>query len=206
MNSPKISYAILACDEAPELERLLSFLKEWKKEQDEIIVVLDDDHYTALVESIISKYADNFSYRKLDRDFAGQKNALIEVCTGDYIFNIDADEMPSKYIMANIHGILEENTNIEVYWVPRINTVDGITDDHVHEWRWRVNDKGWVNWPDWQMRIFKNQENIRWKNPVHEILEGYTIYAHFAAEEDWAISHHKTISKQEQQNAFYSSI
>jgi hypothetical protein len=108
--------------------------------------------------------------------------------------------------MANLHGILEKNKNIEVYWVPRINTVEGLTDDHIHEWRWYVNQKGWVNWPDWQMRIFKNQENIRWKNPVHEILEGYKVYAHFAEEENWAILHHKTIGKQEQQNAFYSSI
>ena len=202
----KISYAILACDEAPELEQLLTFLHKHKREGDEIVVLLDDNNYTALTEEIAGKYADKLSYRKLNRDFAAQKNALIKMCDGDYIFNIDADELPSEYIMSNLHDLIESNNNVEVYWVPRINTVDGITAGHIGEWRWRVNDKGWVNWPDFQMRIFANTSAIRWKNPVHEILTGYTVYAHLPTEEDWAIKHHKTIDRQERQNAFYETI
>ena len=206
MNKPKISYAILACVELPELEKLLPFLKEWKKPDDEIVILLDDEIYTAGVEEIAFKYADKVKCRSLEKDFAAQKNALIEMCDGDYIFNIDADELPSKYIMANLHDVLHENNKVDVFWVPRINTVDGITDDHVHEWRWRVNEQGWVNWPDWQMRIFRNDPAIRWKNKVHELLKGFKSYAHLPQDPDWAISHHKTIARQEQQNAFYSSI
>jgi len=206
MKNPTISYAILACVELPELEKLLPFLKEWKKPDDEIVILLDDICYTAGVEEIAFKYADRVKHRSLDKDFASQKNALIDMCEGDYIFNIDADELPSKYIMANLHDVIHENSNVDVFWVPRINTVDGITDEHVHEWRWRVNDHGWVNWPDWQMRIFRNNKAIRWKNAVHEILSGYKMFTHLPEEPDWAILHHKTIDKQEQQNAFYSSI
>ena len=36
---------------------------------------------------------------------------------------------------------------------------------------WNVNDKGWVNWPDYQWRIWKNKPKIKWKNKVHEVLE-----------------------------------
>ena len=159
----KISYAILACVELVELNKLLPFLKKYKRKEDEIVVLLDDTTYTALVEEVAEKYADKVKYRSLDNDFASQKNALIEMCDGDYIFNIDADEIPHTNLMENLGELLENNSHIDVFYVPRVNTVAGITQEHIHEWRWHVNDKGWVNFPDPQMRIMKNLSSIRWK-------------------------------------------
>ena len=202
----KISYAILACTEFKELEVLLKFLKENKKEEDEIVVLLDMSTYTAETENIATKYADLVKYRSLENHFANQKNALIEVCSGDYIFNIDADEIPHKNLMENLHGLLEQNSEVDVYYVPRVNTVEGLTENHLHEWRWRLNDKGWVNFPDFQMRIHKNIPSIRWKNPVHEILRGHNTFVHLPHEEEWSIYHHKDIRRQEKQNEFYSRI
>ena len=202
----KISYAILACVELVELNKLLPFLKKYKRKEDEIVVLLDDTTYTALVEEVAEKYADKVKYRSLDNDFASQKNALIEMCDGDYIFNIDADEIPHTNLMENLGELLENNSHIDVFYVPRVNTVAGITQEHIHEWRWHVNDKGWVNFPDPQMRIMKNLSSIRWKGVVHEILRGHNTFVHLPHEEKWSIYHHKDIKRQEKQNEFYSRI
>ena len=205
-NNMNISYAILACVELVELNTLLPFLKENNKEGDEIVVLIDDNHYTAGVEEIAFKYADKIEFRSLESNFAAQKNKLIEMCSGDYIFNIDADEIPHKNLVENLHTLLEQNPNTEVYYVPRVNTVEGLTDEYIHEWRWRINDKGWVNFPDFQMRIHKNIPSIRWQNPVHEILRGQKNFVTLPELEEWSIYHHKEIEKQKKQNEFYSTI
>ena len=202
----KISYAILACVELVELQTLLPFLKENKRDEDEIVILLDDSCYTASVEEIAYKYADKVEFKSLNSDFATQKNKLIEMCSGEYIFNIDADEIPHKNLMENLHTLLEQNPDVEVYYVSRVNTVEGLTESHIHEWRWRLNDKNWVNWPDPQMRIMKNIPSIRWENPVHEILRGHNTFVHLPHEEEWSIYHHKDIKRQEKQNEFYSTI
>jgi len=206
MSKIKISYAILACVELVELQKLLPFLKENKNKEDEIVILLDDSCYTAGVEELAGKYADTVGHKSLNNDFAGQKNKLISMCEGDYIFNIDADEMPHKNLMGNLHSLLEENSNVDVFYVSRVNTVEGLTDEHIHEWHWRINEKGWVNWPDPQMRIMKNTPSIRWKNPVHEILSGYGTFVTLPEQEEWSIYHHKSIQRQEKQNAFYATI
>ena len=206
MKNPKISYAVLACVELVELKKLLPFLKKHKQGNDEIVVLLDDETYTAGVEEIAYKYADKVKHRSLDKDFAAQKNALIEMCDGDYIFNIDADELPHESLMEELHVVLQENPGVDVFYVPRVNTVEGITDNHIQEWRWRVNEKGWVNWPDPQMRIMKNHSSIRWKNPVHEVLRGHNTFVHLPHMEEWSLYHHKGIDRQEKQNAYYTTI
>ena len=112
-----------------------------------------------------------YSY-EFDGHFANLKNKLTEHCTGDYIFQIDADEYPHEVLMDNIHAILEAN-DVDAVLVPRVNTVDGLTQEHINKWNWNVSEQGWVNWPDPQWRIYKNSESIRWENKVHEKLVGY---------------------------------
>ena len=98
------------------------------------------------------------------------------------------------------------NPDFDCYLVPRINTVEGLTDRHVNEWRWNVNEKGWINFPDYQYRICKNIEQIKWVNKVHERLEGYTRMTMLPAEPVLALGHHKTIKKQEKQNEYYGKL
>jgi glycosyltransferase involved in cell wall biosynthesis len=207
----KISYAITTHNETTELERLLGFLSRRKDAEDEI-VILDDYSTNLATGDIIERYsyiigAKTWKYeqRKLDMDFASQKNYLTRMCTGDYIFNIDADEVPHETLMAQLKQILEIN-DTELIWVPRVNTVEGLTQDHIQKWGWRVSDKGWVNYPDYQARIYKNVEHIRWVKPVHEVIEGAQTYSHLPPHEELSLYHHKKIDKQEQQNEFYAKI
>ena len=151
-------------------------------------------------------YEIKFEQRHLLKDYAGQKNYLKNMCNGDYIFNIDADELPNKWLMKNIKSILVANPTIDLYWVPRVNTVDGLTQEHINTWGWQVNKQGWVNWPDYQGRIWKNKSNIRWEKPVHERLIGYKEHTFLPQEEDFCFYHHKKIDRQEKQNQFYNTI
>lgn len=204
----KLSYSILTHNETDSLDQLLGRLFEYKDPDDEVIVVddySDNEKTTELLETYSSIYDLRYEQRHLMKDFAGQKNYLRKMCTGDFIFNIDADELPTKQLIRNLKPILETNPNIDLILVPRINTVDGLTDDHVRYWGWNVNERGWINFPDWQPRIHRNRSNIRWIKPVHEIMEGYVEYSFLPTEPEYCLSHHKTIDRQEKQNAFYSN-
>ena len=207
----KISYAITVCNEHKEIEKLLTFLFEHKREEDEVVVQMD---FTATNEVInVCEKFENKSINEyklnqfsLNKNFAEFKNNLNSSCSGDWIFQIDADEIPNEYLMQALPFILETNPDIEAYWVPRVNTVAGITDAHITKWGWKINENGWVNFPDWQMRIYQNKEEIYWIQPVHEQLKGYTKFANLPAEEKFALYHPKNIGRQEKQNAFYETI
>jgi len=204
----KISYSILTHNETDSLDQLLGRLFEYKDPDDEVIIVddnSDNEKTIELLETYSSIYDLRYEQRHLMKDFAGQKNHLRKMCTGDFIFNIDADELPTKQLIRNLKLILETNPKIDLLLVPRINTVEGLTDEHVKYWGWQVNDQGWINFPDWQPRIHRNRSNIRWIKPVHEIMEGFAEYSFLPTEPKYCLSHHKTIDRQEKQNAFYSN-
>ena len=205
----KISYSILTHNEDESLLKLIEFLVKHKDEEDEIVILddySDNEKTKEILDTMCSIHEIKFEQRKLLKDYAGQKNYLKNMCSGDYIFNLDADELPHKQLIKNIKPILESNTTIDLYWIPRVNTVDGLTQEHINKWRWKVNEKGWVNWPDYQGRIWRNRPNIMWKNPVHEVLTGYKEYAFLPAEEEYCFYHPKEIDRQEKQNQFYDSI
>ena len=214
----KISYAVTVCNEFIEIQRLLTFLLECKRPQDEIVVQMDlslDDlkdcpTIKREVFGYIMKHNEQGNIRvifcPLNNDFAAFKNHLTKECTGDYIFQIDADEVPNENLIQVLPDVLAENEEIEVFLVPRVNTVEGLTPEHIQKWGWRVNDAGWVNWPDYQWRIWKNDPKIEWVNKVHERLSGFKTYTAIPDVEYFALYHPKTIDKQEKQNSYYDTI
>jgi len=204
----KISYAITVCNELEEISRLLNFLHQHKRTEDEICVLLDkpkasqqllDELYYWSSKDIITLKESAFQGH-----FADWKNELTAICSGDYIFQIDADEIPNDTLIENLPAILENN--VDVVLVPRVNTVEGITPQHIQMWGWKQNEKGWVQWPDPQWRIYKNNSDIKWKNKLHEVLDGYKTYSNLPEMEEYALYHPKTIGKQESQNNFYSKL
>ena len=205
----KISYSVLTHNEDVSLQKLLEFLVKYKDEEDEIVILddfSDNPKTIEILDVMTSMYEMTFEQRHLLKDYAGQKNYLKNMCKGDYIFNLDADELPHKQLIKNIKQILQSNPTIDLYWVPRVNTVDGITQEHINKWGWNVNEKGWVNFPDYQGRIWKNRTSIRWEKPVHETLVGYKEYTYLPMEEQFAFYHPKDIDRQEKQNEFYGGI
>jgi hypothetical protein len=207
----KISYAITVCNENDETVRLLKFLYNNKRPEDEICVLLDTPRTTGWLQGQLYKFSSNEYIRLIESAFQGDfskwKNELNEMCKGDYIFNIDADEIPSENLIKYIPEIIEQNFEALVYAVPRINTVEGLTQDHIQKWGWNVNEKGWVNYPDYQLRIYKNDPGIYWQGKVHERLNIWEEAWPLPADGDnWALFHPKTIERQEKQNELYDNI
>lgn len=208
----KISYGITVKDEIVEIQKLLNFLLKNKRQQDEIVILYDSKNGSTSVEEYLraNSVNDDCGFKwylyPFDNHFADFKNHLNSWCTGDYIFQIDADEVPDDEFIKQLPSILENNSSIEVFLVPRINTVKGLTQDHIREWRWNVDENGWVNWPDYQWRIYKNNDSIKWVNKVHERLDGYKHYSLLPANETFALHHPKTIERQEKQNSYYDTL
>tara|TARA_R110000796_G_scaffold68909_2_gene157565 strand:- start:637 stop:1260 length:624 start_codon:yes stop_codon:yes gene_type:complete len=206
----KISYAITVCSEFTEIQKLVSFLLKHKRNQDEIVILYDSKNGSKGVEEYLRSHSINGEFNwhsgEFNNHFADWKNKLSSYCSGNYIFQIDADEIPNKSLIDNLPTILKDNPDNEVYLVPRVNTVVGLTPEHIKEWKWRLNEKEWVNWPDHQWRIWKNKSKIVWVNKVHEKLDGYKTFALIPPIEEYALYHPKTIKKQEKQNKYYSTL
>ena len=210
----KISYAIPVCNEIEEIKRLLEFLIKTKRAQDEIVIVIDEQNGTEEVKDYVEDFAHEYLdledikvlYHPLNKDFATHKNFINVNCSGDYIFSIDADEMPDKTLIKYLPEILESN-DVDAIWIPRINIVNGITPEHISKWGWNVNEDGWVNWPnDPQLRVYKNKPEIKWEGKVHERITGYKTISKFPDQKEFALWHVKQIDRQEKQNQFYSEI
>ena len=206
----KISYAVTVKDEFVEIQRLLQKLLTLKQPQDEIVVLWDSKNGDRTIETYLRKMNSETSQflwypYEFDGHFADLKNELTKHCSGDYIFQIDADEYPHETLMDNIHAILEAN-DVDVILVPRVNTVEGLTQDHIQKWGWNVDERGWVNFPDPQWRIYKNSESIRWENRVHEKLVGYDTISNLPWVEELSLYHPKDIQRQERQNEYYDTL
>ena len=210
----RISYAIPVCNEHIELEKLLSFLVKHIDENDEIVVQCDKGNTTPEVYKVLDSFKAPVGLEDplkviefpLKGHFSNFKNNLKENCSGDWIFQIDADELPHESLITNLKELLKLNTNTEMLLVPRVNTVEGLTQEHINKWRWNVNEKGWVNWPDYQTRIIQNSPKIKWQNKVHEQIVGISTKGALPMEEEWCLYHPKDIKRQEAQNNFYDTI
>ena len=210
LNNMKISYAITVCNELDEITRLINFLQGLKRKEDELVILFDKKNGTPEVWNRICELKDepNVVYKgeTFKDHFANWKNRLTELCTGDYIFQIDADEYPEEYLMDTIEWVINNNPKTDIFWVPRINKVKGLTKEHINKWGWNVDDQKRVNFPDYQCRILKNVKRIKWKNKVHEVLTGHKTESHLPANKEFCIYHLKDIERQEKQNEFYNQI
>ena len=203
----KVSYAIPVCNERDEIERLVTFLVKHRDPEDEIVVLFDETNGTKSVENFLDTQDSIILHKKpFKGDFAEHKNALNKYCTGDWIFQLDADEYPDDYLMKSFRYIIDTNPDVQAFWVPRINTVQGLKSTHVNKWRWAVDAKGRVNFPDFQMRLYVNDPKVRWSGRVHEQLTGYSKFAHLPSNDEFCIHHPKTIERQVRQNKLYDSL
>lgn len=204
----KISYAITVCNEFIEIQRLVKFVLENKRVQDEIVILYDEENGDPEIENFLRTNGRVLRWykEKFKNHFADWKNHLTTLCTGDYIFQIDADEIPTKTLMNYLPDIIDGNPHVDVLLVPRINTVDGLTKEHVAKWGWSLTADGWVNFPDYQWRVWRNDPEIKWENKVHEKLTGYKIMSTLPSQEEYCLHHPKTIDRQERQNAYYESL
>lgn len=205
----RLSYGITVCHEAVELERLILFLLLHKDPHDQLVVLQDSTQPDDWVTDVLNRYQDKLIHRstRLDGDFATFKNNLLTMASGDYLFQIDADELPGETLLHSLKSILRKHRKADCLAVPRINLVKGLTPEWVDAWQWKVDERGRINYPDYQLRIVKLNQGIRWKNKVHEELEGHQ-HCHFLPtdNDDFCLFHRKDIDRQKKQNEFYQSL
>jgi len=206
----KITYAITVCNEFEEIKRLVGFLLRNKRPSDNIVVLYDQKNGSDEIAEWLIKHnkLPNFQMWRgyFDGHFGEWKNKLLDYCEGDYIFQIDADEIPHLNLINYLPTIIDANPKNEVFLVSRVNTVEGLTDEHIKKWKWNVNSKGWVNFPDSQARIWKRESRIRWYGKVHERLVNYNTYTNLPEDESFSLIHHKDIDRQEKQNNYYGEL
>lgn len=204
----RISYAITVHNEIDEIKQLIPYLLKRIKNSDEIVVLMDNKGPDELWEYLISMefQLGTLNTLKFNDDFSEWKNKLNSMCSGDYIFQIDADELPSEFLLTHIHDVLKLNTDIDLILVPRINIVNGITQEHINKWGWRVDENNYINFPDYQWRLHRNSPEIKWVGKVHEKIDGFKTSSALPANPDWALMHIKTIDKQVKQNSYYNGI
>jgi len=207
----KISYAITVCNEYIELEKLISHLLNIiDLNKDEIVVLCDSNNTNDQIKQFCHNHV-NYGNIKYFEDsftnhFSNWKNKLKNLCSKDYIFQIDADEIPNKFLIENLDVILSQNSSIELFWIPRENFVNGLTQDHISKWNWNLDSLNRINFPDYQARLFKNLPHIMWQNKVHEIIIGCVAQASLPAEPRFCLLHQKSIEKQESQNSYYETL
>jgi hypothetical protein len=206
-----VTYAITVCNELTEITQLINFLHPRLKSEDEILIQYDTDSATNQVKdylTILTQMHKNIRVIEfpLNKDFASYKNNLKNHANGMFIFQIDADEMPSEHLVENLEFFLESNKEVDLFFVPRINTVEGLTDEHIKKWGWKVNELGWINFPDYQTRLYRRTSDIEWQGKVHERIIGYNTLSVLPQDEEYCLYHHKQIARQEKQNELYDTI
>jgi len=206
----KLSYAVTVCNEFEETINLITTLLNYKGENSEVVVLLDMPKASEeLVEYLELQAEANYIQlieSEFDNNFANWKNFLNLQCKGEWIFQIDADEMLEPDLIVNMEDILDNNTDKDLILVPRINIVNGITNEHIEKWGWQINEKGWINFPDVQTRLYKNSDKIGWIGKVHERINGIESYTNFPMEEMYCLKHIKDIKRQEKQNNYYQTL
>lgn len=205
-----ISFAITTKNEGQYIQNLFDQLVPYCEQTGDEIVVLDDFSTDDFTRSILHGYDEvgtiQLHERALEGDFASHKNYLNELCRGDYIFQIDADETFHPNLLKYLHDIVDNNTDVDLFLIPRVNIVNGLTQDDIKQWNWQVNEKNWVMFPDYQTRLYRNDPKIQWQGRVHERINGHQTQAPLPAEEEWSLYHIKDIHRQREQNRLYDTI
>ena len=199
----KISYAICVCNEHLELNSLLSFLSRVADNEDEINILVDSGKVTDEVRDVLKKFEKRIvvNERKFCGNFSKHRNYHITKCKGEYIFVLDADEIPQEALVKNIR-----NFDSDILYVPRMNIIPGYTEEWCKRMKFSVNEVGWINWPDYQGRYFRNNGKILWSLGLHERLIGSDKVAQLQAIPQLALWHVKSVEKQDKQDAFYSNL
>jgi len=203
----RLTYAICVCTEARELNDLLAFLKRVKDKEDEINILIDSKKVTDAVRAVLKRHRDDVTIHA--RDFCGNfsehRNHHASLCTGDYIFVIDADEIPQENLIKTIKRVIAD-TRADLVYVPRINICPGYTEKWLEKHSFKVNDNGWINWPDFQGRVYRNTSTLKWSKGLHETISGSEKTIGLQSTPTLALWHIKSVEKQEMQDIFYKTI
>jgi len=157
----KLSIVILTHNESDLLKDCLESVKTLQAE----IIVVDCGSSDNSVE--VAKKFGATVYSRLNNPMMNvNKNFAFTKATGEWILNLDADEQLNPELIKEIQLVLEQNPNVNGYWIPRKNIIFG---------KW-IEHTGW--YPDYQLRLFRRNNGKYAGQLVHEalIVEGKSAY------------------------------
>lgn len=198
---PLVSFAILTHNETETLSRLLGSLADVPGTEVRIVDDFSEPPTLAIIDGFVRRYANIHLYqRALRKNFAAQRNFIAGKCLGRYIGRIDADETLPRYLIENLEKIVEdlEAGGFDAAMFPRINLLGEEADESFRKEfvaaydRFELNEKGWLNFPDYQIKLYRNTPSLKFRYIVHEILQGANRIYEFPAEEKYALMHHKS--------------
>ena len=129
-----ISFAITTHNEGAYIQDLLDQLVPYCEITGDEIIVVDDFSTDPFTVNLLERYERAGSIKlyqhALNNDFAAHKNFLAEQCSGDYIFQVDADETFHSNLLTYLHDIVDNN-DIDLFLIPRVNVVTGLTTEDI---------------------------------------------------------------------------
>lgn len=157
----KLSVALAVHNEETNLS---DCLKSVKNIADEIVIV--DGGSTDKTLNIAKSFDAKVIQTNNPPNFHINKNKAITAALGDWILQLDADEVVTKELAREIKKVISDNSNINGYWIPRSNFFLG-----------RFLKKG-GQYPDYTLRLYRRGKGRLPARDVHEqaIVEGKTDY------------------------------
>lgn len=199
---PVVTYGVTVCDESVELRTLLEVLVDTIIHSDEILVLVDFKKMTKDVIDVLSKFSNYITCIKypFEGDFSQFKNRLNDFAKGEYIFQIDADEVPTGTLIEKMYVL----THADLVYIPRVNIMLGMTQDAMKLHGFQLNEAGFINFPDMQSRFYK--KTLRWSGKVHEKIEGAHKISQIPPDPKLCLWHVKTARKSRFQKEFYEKM
>lgn len=151
-----ISAFVIVYNEEQNLANCLESIK-WVKE----IIIVDSYSIDRTVE-VATKYTDKIFFQRFKNDFSLLRNfALSHVSpTSRWLLTIDADETLSNNSRQIINELITDtDNNVDGYWIPRRSYIKN-----------NLYLKYGLFYPDYQLRLFRNRSDIRYKGSIHEKL------------------------------------
>ena len=196
---PSITYAVEVCTEARELNDLLTFLTENKMPA--MTSTCSSTPAKLLKRSETSSRASIYPRASVNTTVISRRTATITRRSVRVITSSCSMPMRSH---RDSHPHIKQFDG-DILFIPRINIVPGYTRAFLEKHKFNVNDAGFINWPDYQGRYYKNDPKITWSGKVHEKLTGSEANA-LEANPSTAIWHVKSVAKQNAQNELYESL
>ena len=203
----KLSIAITVCDEDKELKLLLENLSKLKNINYEICILIDKLKTNQEVFELSKNH--KYIISSFEGNFSIHKNKLKQICSGEWILWLDADELLNDALIENLSNIINSlnANNISIGKIARANKVEGISWTQLNEWGWnKWPNTEYINFPDYQSRLQINKDDIEWVGKVHERLLGKNVYETNIPYDECFLIHNKTINKQIKQNNLYSNL
>lgn len=161
MTRPKLSVVLATYNEAKNLPRCLQAVKTLADE----ICLVDGKSQDGTLE-IAKKFGARIKITTNKPNFHINKNMAIDMARGEWILQLDADEVVSQSLLKRIQSIIAKSDGPNGYWIPRLNYFLGVP----------LTKGG--QYPDYTLRLYRNGLGRLPGKDVHEQaqVEGEVAY------------------------------